>query len=81
MIQRNFIKRTYTPKKKNYYKRSNQEELFRRLYREHNKTDYKSDLSYLSDNDLLVFTNEYLIKLGLLPMTENELLRPLSLKN
>ena len=81
MVNQNFIPRTYTPKKKNYYRRDNHEELFRRLYKEHNKTPFISDLSYLTDNDLLISINGYLDKLGLVKMTDEELNRPLSLKN
>lgn len=81
MRNQTFIPHTYTPKKKNYYKRGNTEDLFRKLYREANKTEYNGTLNYLTDNELLVSINGYLDKLGLVKMTPEELNRPLSLKN
>jgi hypothetical protein len=82
MVNTNFIPRTYTPKRKvNYHKRDNYESLLKKLYEESNKTKYNGDLSYLSDNELLVSINGLLSKLGLTTMDENELSRPLSLRN
>lgn len=81
MINTNFIPHTYTPKKKNYYKRDNTEDLFRKLYREANKTEYNGTLNYLTDKELLISINGYLDKLGLVKMTPEELDRPLSLRN
>lgn len=82
MSNLNFIPRTYTPRKKvNYWKRDKHEDLMKKLYYEANKTKYNGDLSYLSDNELLVSINGFLKVLGLQTMDENELNRPLSLKN
>lgn len=82
MSNLNFIPRTYTPRKKvNYWKRDKHEDLMKKLYLEANKTKYNGDLSYLSDNELLVSINILLGKLNLVKMDDTELERPLSLKN
>lgn len=83
MTNLKFHPRTYTPMKakKNYFKRKEHEDLLRKLYKEVNRTELKSDLSYPSDNELLISINGLLRQLGCVTYNEQELLRELSLKN
>lgn len=76
---RNFKKGTYTPKV-NHNNRFEHENLLRRLAKEYNKVPFKDNLNHLSDNQLLVFINNFLGKLNLVQYTTNELNQVLSLK-
>jgi hypothetical protein len=79
--QRVPMKRSYTPKKKGFYKRYAHEQLLRQLSFEVNKTKLVGDLAYLSDGELLHCINKCLQTLGLITMNDDELNRTLSLKN
>ena len=79
--QREFIKRSYTPRRKNFWRRDYHEDLLRKLSFEVNKTPLIGDLGYLEDEQLLRMINGCLNKLGLEVYTTEELARPLSLKN
>lgn len=81
-LQREYIRVTYTPKPQSiHWRRDLHEDLLRRLFKEAHKTEFIADLSYLPDIELLQSINGLLIKLGVQTYSQEDLERPLSLKN
>lgn len=63
---------------KNHWSRSAHEKLLRSLSYEYNKRHFKDNIDYLTDNELLILINGFLVLFGLQTYNNEELNRKLS---
>ena len=63
---------------KNHWSRSAHEKLLRSLSYEYNKMHFKDNIDYLTDNELLILINGFLVLFGLQTYNNEELNRKLS---
>lgn len=63
---------------KNHWSRSAHENLLRSLSYEYNKRHFKDNIDYLTDNELLILINGFLVLFGLQTYNNEELNRKLS---